>query len=543
LSCLSVVSPPVAHYLLSRVLDTMFGQSSPYRQGYSRGMDTLSAHHNSMLTFLDNGEAIPVKGTNLDEHREDLKRDMIEDGCHKLEGNSNFLIFSIFSFVLACILTMGAVLSPLEIFAFFEDPCPRLFFILAQTFVIVESYFLVKHKRDNSLLPRMDSHFEVSPEYYFLTHMDPAEWDSAFGPRECSPAQDPDTILVPGGAYGPPKATRLYIEGPKVPLMNKPMEKSIESRRELNVEPEEHWWRPCATYKRELIGAPPTPTGPLIMPLQIERTWEICPVVPSSPEARQKFCEHTMYSYFSIFAVISAIVFMFIGDPKHPHAVMFFGLTALYLLSSSLTLFLILRDRMAARIWRYYMMDSARHKNDRTGDKLATFIVANIMRSLKTVDIRGVFQLIRILSLGATLSALPWKEHFQKAMPGFYLVLISLLFTIVAGMFLAEFWFSKDDEVDAHAEGQFSGFAGLVPVMIMFGVAIGLTIWGVITMNWGLTEKLAVIMGVGVFVDSSFHCEKYNQRQNDAGKLQEKWHQRFGSEQHMVIPMQMFEKL
>jgi len=491
----------------------------------SNARQATQGAHSRMLAVLGNGEKLESGGTTFDEHREDLKRDMIEGACSKLEGQTNLALIALMQFLLACLLTLGAAFSPMEILEMVLDPCPRLFLILAGVFVVCEAHFLVKHKRDASVLPKLDRSYEVTPEYFFLTGMDPEEWYTEFGPHDTH-AHPPMTntsalMQVDSSAAGVKEAAKRTMDvtgtfpAGEFPLGKFPLDFTVEARKKINIEDKTQWYVPCDS-------------------IDFVKNLHICPGLPITEKARRVFSETSLTFYVSIFSIIFAIIFMFMGD-THPHAVMFYGLTSTFLLSSSITLFLIARDRMAARIWRYHVQDAAACNKGRTGDHLATFVLTNILRSLKSVDISGVFQVIRFVSLATTLWALPWKEHWEHQMAGFYLVLASIGFVIVAGLFLTDFYYAKSDKVDTHIDEELGMDGSLVPIYITFLGSLGVCFWGVLIMNWGITEKMAVVMGVLVFCDATFHHSKFEKRSSEANSLGKKWKQRFGGEHHMQL--------
>jgi len=241
------------------------------------------------------------------------------------------------------------------------------------------------------------------------------------------------------------------------------------------------------------------------------------------------------------------------------HTMFFYILIAMYVTCSSLGSAMTFRDRLASRIYRCYLSDAKR-----AGDKITTYIMTNILRAFKASEFGGfVFTIIMVVSLFFTVLALLTPSEGDDSnnpvpfwdiaaigarvtTPGFWMVLVCIIFSFVALHVLAEFTqVRKQDEIDLNDEFILGWFGGMFPVIGIFVVAIVLAFVGVLTMGIGFTEKGAIIVGVVVFVDATFNKYKFARRDLDADKLWLHWDRRYGAgEKHMKIdPIQILGRV
>jgi len=520
----------------------------------------LNAFNSQLHQNLHNGPQHEGGNVNFEQARDEEKRDVVEKSCQVLEGSLYHAAFSVLSLLVSSTMLALGALSPLENSTW----CQGFFMILTGMFVVNQSFFLVKRVRDSAMLPKLDREFHPSPEYYFLTRMEPHQWHHTFGPGDHNDDHLPKLDTLP----------LLKKPSDKKVAMDAPIQVSVWARKLLNNEPlfarDPTEPKKLRVTKKGCLTCGHNPTGDGVGIVNCHAcngsgTDPACQCrtcVPSNPGKlpcqcyvnSKEFCHGWRLGNFDleIWGVFllstGALIVSILCMDVALHTKFFYVLVSVYLTCSSLDAALTFRDRMAARIYRQYLRDAMR-----AGDKICTYIMTNILRAIEASKepaklfaviafVAAVFTILALLcpSEDATTGAYRFTPDAIKdrvLTPGFWMVFIGL--PMIFALLCMLDWYSqnrKRDELDLKDEFVLGWFGGMFPVIGIFVVAIVLAFVAVLTMGINLTEKAAIVCGVLVFTDSTFNYFRFANRTEECKKLWKRWDRKYGAgERHMKI--------
>jgi hypothetical protein len=190
------------------------------------------------------------------------------------------------------------------------------------------------------------------------------------------------------------------------------------------------------------------------------------------------------------------------------HTQMFIGLSSLYVLSSSLNLGWILRDRFEAEVWKEEKVDRF------IGSNKVELAVRNMVKVLGNMQqaMKLMFMFIGAAAIAITTYAI---IDFGVKEKGVGLLISAMVFSCASAWSMAQALNEEALQDKAHRMHQCA-------TMVFFGLAVSLTVSGLVEMEIEWRKRIVLGLGVLIILDATLNFAKVVYRVTKVKKIVKK---------------------
>jgi hypothetical protein len=192
-----------------------------------------------------------------------------------------------------------------------------------------------------------------------------------------------------------------------------------------------------------------------------------------------------------------------------------------YLLSTSMNLSNVWRDRFGSKVWKYLTWGEGHEPKPLTQDRLV-YCMSNMMQGSKAArSLMKVWMVIGVVDVVCLVFTMVYLKEVAKGdhEAGCGLVSGSIVVIAVFAFILA--YLNMGGQPDWHKEEEkhMGILGGMIPLVGTFIVALGLGIAGIILFKINMTQTLCLVMGELILCDCIFNWLKLHFKTKKMGEF------------------------